>query len=652
MAEAANVAQSLNTSVQGISDEVGAAATGDFGGIQVSTPAEDVRRQIKQFGIKSLLLEEHQWCLLDQAVNPQKYEWLRELEEKEAAERELMGKPPKKAKFNAALEAFKLSKSEVEYTMVTPFSMLTRREMVVRKLLTKYHDDSDHLKKAISAMAYSFDPHLAEKVRAKHPRSYSKEEREWSTVDRKLHPDVWKYYVNRDENLNDRHTKDSELKIDLKGKSSRKSDRDKRSARNSGLQHSKRVVQESVDTSMQDQTTETTPSVSPSHAAPILAGHLADLMSPEFAERLQQNNSKLVARKKVEIVVPNGAWQCPFDRDTIMRIWRTPRHNLKTDDERNVFKLLQKYNGAYTSYMDALAQAKKRSSNMIQEGVHIQWEKLGKLVSKDVDERARQILREIDRATFTKNEWLHSDVLHASDQKFPTKVLRMHLEEALDVLLSEQIKDRERAEKMRVDSSDSEDDDEADHPVATLANGEEDLSDDGSGGDDDANLLDKVKRRAKRREKRKKRVKQASLEHEVLEARKAVNATKKKSAAELAEAMLANQLGVMGCLACRSAKCRWRSSVDVETCTQRKNVLDRELERVRLDRDSLIFESDVCLSAQLGGNRVFKRVDLTDELVYESRELERRLDLNNVDMELHDAFAARTEYFESKHLHG
>ena len=75
--------------------------------------------------------------------------------------------------------------------METPFSMLTRREMVVRKLLTRYHDDKEFLKKSIAAMAYSFDPHLAEKVRSKHPRSYTKEERDWSEVDRKLHPEVW-----------------------------------------------------------------------------------------------------------------------------------------------------------------------------------------------------------------------------------------------------------------------------------------------------------------------------------------------------------------------------------------------------------------------------------------------------------------------------
>lgn len=88
----------------------------------------------------------------------------------------------------------RLSKSEIEYILETPFSMLTRREMVVRKLLTKYHDDSEILKKAISALAYSFDPHLAERTRAKNPLSYSKEEAEWAAIDRVLHPEVSLYF--------------------------------------------------------------------------------------------------------------------------------------------------------------------------------------------------------------------------------------------------------------------------------------------------------------------------------------------------------------------------------------------------------------------------------------------------------------------------
>jgi hypothetical protein len=58
----------------------------------------------------------------------------------------------------------------------------------VRKLLNKFHDDKEMMKRAIAAATQGFDPNRAERTRNKNPRFYSKEEREWSTVDRILHP--------------------------------------------------------------------------------------------------------------------------------------------------------------------------------------------------------------------------------------------------------------------------------------------------------------------------------------------------------------------------------------------------------------------------------------------------------------------------------
>ena len=84
----------------------------------------------------------------------------------------------------------RLSKVEIEYILDTPFSMLSRKEVIVRKLLTKYHDDKETLQKSIAAVTYSFDPHLAERTRAKNPKGYTPEEQAWSTVDRVLHPEV------------------------------------------------------------------------------------------------------------------------------------------------------------------------------------------------------------------------------------------------------------------------------------------------------------------------------------------------------------------------------------------------------------------------------------------------------------------------------
>ena len=49
----------------------------------ISTPAEDIRRMFRRDGFNTLSLEEQQWCIMDQALNPHKYEWLREAEEEE-----------------------------------------------------------------------------------------------------------------------------------------------------------------------------------------------------------------------------------------------------------------------------------------------------------------------------------------------------------------------------------------------------------------------------------------------------------------------------------------------------------------------------------------------------------------------------------------
>jgi hypothetical protein len=124
LTEASHVATALNTSVAGISAEAGAAVIGEYSGIKVSTPAEDVRRQMKQFGFESLLLEEQKWCLLDQVLNPSKYEWLKEFEEKERTDRELLGLKTKTKKINVALDQFRLYKAIFYFDFMNFFIQL------------------------------------------------------------------------------------------------------------------------------------------------------------------------------------------------------------------------------------------------------------------------------------------------------------------------------------------------------------------------------------------------------------------------------------------------------------------------------------------------------------------------------------------------
>jgi hypothetical protein len=160
-----------------------------------------------------------------------------------------------------------------------------------------------------------------------------------------------------------------------------------------------------------------------------------------IVERMQRAATltlrKTALVKATEAAVKKAAieWSCQLDREGILKVWRTPRAYLKTENEVKIHTLLSKYNGSYTAYMSLMEESNKRKTKMLKEGAHIQWEKAGKLILKDIDARARQILREIDRAVTTKNDFIQSDVLHANDQRFPTSVLRTHLEEALDQLL-------------------------------------------------------------------------------------------------------------------------------------------------------------------------------------------------------------------------
>jgi hypothetical protein len=51
-----------------------------------------------------------------------------------------MGKKPKKRKYKAAVEQFRMNRYRIEYAQKTAFSMLARKEIMIRKLLGKFCD--------------------------------------------------------------------------------------------------------------------------------------------------------------------------------------------------------------------------------------------------------------------------------------------------------------------------------------------------------------------------------------------------------------------------------------------------------------------------------------------------------------------------------
>ncbi len=539
--------------------------------------------------------------------------------------------------------------------------MLNRREVTIRKLLTKYHDDIEFVRKSLSAVAYGFDPHLAERTRAKNPKSYTKEEQEWSTIDRIIHPEIWDFYVNRSENWMDRNSKEATVikTDDKKGKNKKGKKAITSGNNNTVATNGMNLVTTAESLTSLDDGSTTTASTATEAVAPTVVNIVNEDDFAEVVAKLQQSTA-LQLRERADAKAKaagqsNGLWSCPFKKDQIMKIWKTPRHYLANDDERKVYQLLHKFNGSFTAYQDLMTQASRRKDKVVKAGAHIQWEKAGKLVSKDIDFRARQILREIDRARSTRNEFIHSDVLHANDQRFPTKVLLTHLEDAMDNLMIEQIKDRERAERHRVDSDSGGSDEDSVDENGVGKDGflkMEEMIFDGIDKENDAELLDKVKKRAKRRLKRKEKLKELSEEKKVMKARSLLQRRAKRSSEELADLILKSQLGVGCCLACRTRRCRWESSVDYDIIDKRKQEIDNEIERVRTNRHDNVFESHIALSAQLGGNSIFRRDDLLYELNAEVKELDMRVQLDRIDKELHDCYATRKEFFESHNLHG
>lgn len=358
--------------------------------------------------------------------------------------------------------------------------------------------------------------------------------------------------------------------------------------------------------------------------------------------------SSLMHEQQKKLIVGHGnkAWQCIFDKNELLRIWKvTSTSKLQTEDEKYAYKLMMKYNGSYAAYSELVEKSEMRRKNMTKLGSHVKWDANGLIAENDIDLRAREVLLELDKAYANKNFWMDSQVLHTNDQRFPTEILRLHLEDELDAILVDQVKEREKVDRMnlrrKVDDSESSSDSD---------NGND--SDDFDEDDNTKFTAAKVAKRAARRKKRQMRLKQDDLKQEVMKARKAVLAIKSSTNESLETALLRAELGEGACLACRTKVCEWSPTVDEEACKSRLIEVNQELDRVRSDPDVPTFTSVIALSSQLGGGIVYEREDLINELTVEKREIERRVHLNLIDKELHDAYNSRAEYIEIKNLHG
>jgi hypothetical protein len=519
--------------------------------------------------------------------------------------------------YEAEVEAFRMTKAEIMRIKAQPYHLLNRKEMIVRKLLTRYHDDPELLRKSQAAKTSSFDSHLAERVRIKNPRFFTDEEKEWSSIDRIIHSDIWNFYSQHDGNaifneknalaaktLGGEPTAKVQSTKALLGKANKKDD-------------APQVDQAKIDNKKKLEK---------------ILGMSSEAGDNDYGDMSEMTKSiRSRAKKRAAL---QKSWTCQFDAEKIMNIWKTPRHKLTNKDEQKVHKLLSKYNGLYSIYMQ-----QKRESEAKKVKIHFSLIKQETHERNDMDQYLRDIVSEIDRVKRCTALHTTTSVFHGNEQMYPTKQLYEKLEMELVTQLENQIKERERLARHAIEDVNSDD--------AYLSSDDDEEDDEEEGGKSFAEKM-QLKMRKKRAQGL---LKEKEGKKDDKKTKKKVN-VKGKKGTTLAEAILLNQLGVDGCLACRSTSCNWRTSVDEDLVQGRLHDLEREVERVRGDKDSPVFVSDLALSAQLGGNNKFTRAELLDELEGESFALRLNLNLDRVDKELHDAYASRAEFVEIESLHG
>ncbi|KAG7388463.1 hypothetical protein PHYPSEUDO_012524 [Phytophthora pseudosyringae] len=157
------------------------------------TPAERLRRKYKK-GRDTLDKKEREWVLLDRILHPQLYRW--EAGKHGAAtdggytnapgvKLRLHGAYPKLSKDEEQLAA--LSQMEVERIMKAPWNLLERKEILIRKVLTRFRDDHGAPTKRRPNPNGSITS-MVTLLRAQKSTELTREEREWRLYDQLLNP--------------------------------------------------------------------------------------------------------------------------------------------------------------------------------------------------------------------------------------------------------------------------------------------------------------------------------------------------------------------------------------------------------------------------------------------------------------------------------
>lgn len=591
------------------------------------TPAQEVRRRYQTEGWLTLSLPEQQFAILDRTMNPDRYDWLDHddgNDDATAASGSRGGVPEVKDDDSAATGTTKsgdsstrgtsrlskerrrasevrrinrglsdmksLSKGELVRIQSLPFSRVARgKEMTAWKLLRHYHDDPQRLVDYAKRRAMVADSDVAASVRFKHPKSRTKEEREWSSLDRILNPELWRG-----------------LKL-----------RDTAAPYSSVLtKEQRREYLDPIETC--DEDAKNLDLIK--RRGSRLGSRFGSFVQVTLAERTKLAAAQATAGQQ-------GDWECRMSRDELIEIWsaQEPHHDWDVD-QCKARRLLETFNGDYEANQELRVQIATNAAKRTRRrhrffGPHAA-ETDDYVLETDLDARCRSLQAELDKAVHNSNAMMQSTVLHGGvGQRFPTHILRIELEAELDALLREQVYERERASRYLV---------------------EQQQDGDMSAGSSSSSDEEDRRRGAKKPDK---------LSKAVYRARQAILREQDADGAERERAREIRALGPWACIACMAPRCAWRASVDASAIKARRRQIADELVYVRSNPDVDRFESYVPLSASRGGNPHYRREDLVDELAREDRELNLRFKLHAIDRELHDAYATTKEYVEIRSLH-
>jgi hypothetical protein len=206
---------------------------------------------------------------------------------------------------------------------------------------------------------FGFDPHMAERTRAKDTKAYTREENEWSTIDKILFPEVWRYYTHNHEGMPpDKHAAEANKTGEVAPPGNNRSIMGNAATnKNKEMEGGERAAQMANAASLGR-----------------ILGMGAEMQAEGAATAGGLSMEEMAMGAQKSLKKKHGFkpfWNCPFDKEGVIKVWRTPQAYLKSEDEKKTYKLLHKFNGTFKAYTDNVREGARRNKNMKRMGSHI-----------------------------------------------------------------------------------------------------------------------------------------------------------------------------------------------------------------------------------------------------------------------------------------